>query len=210
MTQGGDLKEGEGLASEVFDRTYLNQYVAHATIETHTALARLEGDRVTVWVSTQTPFRVKDEVAQALGIPSQNVRIIAPFVGGGFGGKSMSRQAVEAARLARRAGKPVQVAWSRQEEFFYDDLPARRRREDQIRGPNHGEDRLLVLRHLFRRAQGRRSNLRHPAPSRSLPRPLYGHSWELIRSARGLGGRRGSTPMLSPGSPRSISWPRRE
>jgi isoquinoline 1-oxidoreductase len=120
LTQGGDLKEGEKLSSDVFEKTYLNQYVAHATIETHTALARLEGDRVTVWASTQSPFRAKDEVAQALGISSQNVRIITPFVGGGFGGKNMNRQVIEAARLAKRTGKPVQVAWSRQEEFFYD------------------------------------------------------------------------------------------
>jgi CO/xanthine dehydrogenase Mo-binding subunit len=59
-------------------------------------------------------------VAQALGVSSQNVRIITPFVGAGFGGKNANRQAVEAARLAKLTGKPVQVAWSRQEEFFYD------------------------------------------------------------------------------------------
>jgi len=120
VTQGGNLKEGEGHASDIFEETYLNQYVAHATIETHTALARFEGDQVTVWASTQSPFGAKEEVARTLGIPSQNVRIIPPFVGGGFGGKNMNRQAVEAARLAKMAGRPVQVAWSRQEEFFYD------------------------------------------------------------------------------------------
>ena len=120
VTQGGNLKEGEGHASDIFEETYLNQYVAHATIETHTALARFEGDRVTVWASTQSPFGAKEEVARTLGISSQNVRIIPPFVGGGFGGKNMNRQAVEAARLAKMAGRPVQVAWSRREEFFYD------------------------------------------------------------------------------------------
>jgi len=120
VTQGGNLKEGEGHASDIFEETYLNQYVAHATIETHTALARFEGDQVTVWASTQSPFGAKEEVARTLGISSQNVRIIPPFVGGGFGGKNMNRQAVEAARLAKMAGRPVQVAWSRREEFFYD------------------------------------------------------------------------------------------
>ena len=59
-------------------------------------------------------------MAQALGIPSGKVRIVTPFVGGGFGGKSQNRQVVEAARLAKLTGKPVQVAWSREEEFFYD------------------------------------------------------------------------------------------
>jgi nicotinate dehydrogenase subunit B len=120
VTQGGNLNEGERVAREAFEATYLNYYVAHATIETHTALAKIEKDRVTVWASTQRPFGAKEEVAQALGIPSQKVRVITPFVGGGFGGKSQNRQVVEAARLAKLTGKPVQVAWSREEEFFYD------------------------------------------------------------------------------------------
>jgi len=120
VSQGGNLNQGEKLASEVFEETYLNSYVAHATIETHTAVAKIEGNKATVWASTQTPFGAKDEVAQALGFPSQNVRIITPFVGGGFGGKTRNQQVVEAARLAKLTGKPVQVAWSRAEEFFYD------------------------------------------------------------------------------------------
>jgi len=120
VTQGGDIGEGERVAREAFEATYLNHYVAHAAIETHTALAKVEKDRATVWASTQRPFGAKEEVAQALGIPSKNVRVIAPFVGGGFGGKSQNRQVVEAARLSKLTGRPVQVAWSREEEFFYD------------------------------------------------------------------------------------------
>lgn len=120
VTQGGNMNEGERVAREAFEATYLNYYVAHATIETHTALAKIDKDKVTVWASTQRPFGAKEEVAQALGIPSEKVRIVTPFVGGGFGGKSQNRQVVEAARLAKLTGKPVQVAWSREEEFFYD------------------------------------------------------------------------------------------
>jgi len=104
--QSGDLAEGRRLARRTFDQTYLDSYMAHAPIETHTALAMVEQGRVTVWASTQRPFGIKDEVAQTLGIPSQNVRVITPFVGGGFGGKTANRQAVEAARLAKLAGKP--------------------------------------------------------------------------------------------------------
>ena len=81
---------------------------------------KIEGDKVTVWASTQGPFRVKDQVARALGIRSENVRVITPFVGAGFGGKTSAPQGVEAARLAKATGKPVQVAWTRAEEFFYD------------------------------------------------------------------------------------------
>lgn len=117
----GDPAEGEKQAASLFEKQYVNGYGAHAPIETHTALARVEGDKVTVWTSTQTPFPNQQQIAQALGIPPENVRVITPFVGGGFGGKSSAGlQAVEAAKLAKIAGKPVQVAWSRAEEFFYD------------------------------------------------------------------------------------------
>ncbi|UCF17781.1 MAG: molybdopterin-dependent oxidoreductase, partial [Phycisphaerales bacterium] len=120
VDRAGDLNSGEELADTLVEETYLNSYVAHAPIETHTALAKVDGGKATVWASTQGPFRVRDQVAQALGFSSENVRVITPFVGGGFGGKTSGPQAVEAARLARLAGKPVQVAWSRAEEFFYD------------------------------------------------------------------------------------------
>jgi isoquinoline 1-oxidoreductase len=80
----------------------------------------MEGNRVTVWASTQTPFPAKDEVARELGIPSENVHMVTPFVGGGFGGKGRNLQVVQAARLAKLSGKPVQVAWTRADEFFDD------------------------------------------------------------------------------------------
>ena len=117
---GGDLEEGRRLASRKFDMTYLDCYVAHAAMETHTALAKIEGDKATVWASTQNPFGAQGEIARAIGFPPKNVRVITPFVGGGFGGKTMNLQAVEAARLAKATGRPVQVMWSREEEFFYD------------------------------------------------------------------------------------------
>ncbi len=120
VAQGGNLTQGEKLASETLEETYLNSYVAHSPIETHTAVAKIEGDKATVWVSTQRPFGDQEAVAEAIGFPAKNVRVITPFVGGGFGGKVGNRQAVEAARLAKLAGKAVQVAWSRPEEFFYD------------------------------------------------------------------------------------------
>ena len=117
----GDLAEGEKMAARLLERKYFNAYVAHASMETHTALAKVEGDKATLWVATQTPFPNQQEVARALGFSPQNVRVITPLVGGGFGGKSSGGQhAVEAARLAKITGKPVQVAWSRAEEFFYD------------------------------------------------------------------------------------------
>jgi nicotinate dehydrogenase subunit B len=120
VAEGGLLQKGELAAKTLFEETYLDGYVAHAPIETHTALVKIEGKRATVWASSQTPFRVKEEVAAELDLPEENVRVISPYVGGGFGGKTMNLQAVEAARLAKLSGKPVQVAWSREEEFFND------------------------------------------------------------------------------------------
>ncbi len=120
VEEGGDLGTGEGRSEQVFEETYFDGYVAHAPIETHTAIAKIEDDEVTIWASTQAPFGVQEEVAEALGLPPQKVRVRSPFVGGGFGGKVGGRQAVEAALLARETGRPVQVAWSREEEFFFD------------------------------------------------------------------------------------------
>ena len=116
----GDLAAARANAARVFETTYRKGYVAHAPIEPHAALAEVKNGRATVWASTQTPFPTRELIAGALGYEPKNVRVITPFVGGGFGGKSTSHQAVEAARLAQIAGKPVQVAWTRAEEFFYD------------------------------------------------------------------------------------------
>ncbi len=120
VTEAGNLDAGKGLASKTFEKAYFNHYVAHAPSENHTAVVKIEGDKATVWASTQAPFRAQGEIARVLGFPSQNVRVITPFVGCGFGGKNQGPQIVEAARLAKLSGKPVQVAWSRKEEFFYD------------------------------------------------------------------------------------------
>jgi isoquinoline 1-oxidoreductase len=120
VAEEGDLAAGKKLAGKFFQQTYLNSYVAHAAMETHSALANVEADKATVWASTQGPFGAQREIADAIGLPIQKVRVITPFVGGGFGGKSRTTQAVEAARLSKAVGKPVQVVWTRAEEFFYD------------------------------------------------------------------------------------------
>ena len=120
VARAGNVQEGEKPAATTVDEPYLHDYVAPAPMETHTAVAKLEGNKATVWASTQTPFPGKDEVARVLGFPPDNVRVIPPFLGGGFGGKSNNLQMVEAARLAKLTGKPVQVAWSRKEEFYND------------------------------------------------------------------------------------------
>jgi nicotinate dehydrogenase subunit B len=116
----GNLKNGEEHSGNVFDETYFDGYKAHAPMEPHAAVANFDGKKITVWASTQTPFRAKEAVAETLGISEDNVRIKPPFLGGGFGGKSTNLQIIEAARLTKLTGKPIQVAYTRAEEFFFD------------------------------------------------------------------------------------------
>jgi nicotinate dehydrogenase subunit B len=120
VSERGDMEAARSRAARLFDATYYKGYVAHAPIEPHAALAEVKAGRATVWASTQTPFPTRDRVAHILGMDAQSVRVITPYVGGGFGGKSADLQAMEAARLAQITGRAVQVAWTRGEEFFND------------------------------------------------------------------------------------------
>jgi nicotinate dehydrogenase subunit B len=122
VSSNGDLETGDKLSVKIIESEFSDPYLAHAPMETHTALANMEGNKLTVWASTQTPFSLKDDIVAELGFPPEKVRVITPFVGGGFGGKSANQQAMEAAKLAKLTGKPVMVAWTRDEEFFYDNF----------------------------------------------------------------------------------------
>ncbi len=115
----GALDEGFRSADNVLEATYFIPYVSNAPMEPRTAVARWDGGRLTVWAGTQRPFGIRTELAQAFEIDEQQVRVIAPEIGGGFGSKSPYPAAHEAARLARIAGRPVRVAYTRQEEMTY-------------------------------------------------------------------------------------------
>jgi isoquinoline 1-oxidoreductase len=116
----GDLAHGRQQSATTFEATYYDGYVAHAPMEPHTAVAEIVNGKATVWSSTQAPFSQQGTIARAIGFQPEAVRVITPYVGGGFGGKVPGQQAVEAAQLAKITGKPVQVSWTRAEEFFYD------------------------------------------------------------------------------------------
>jgi isoquinoline 1-oxidoreductase len=116
----GDPDTGFQASDIILESEFHDPYLAHAPIETHTALAHIEKGKLTVWASTQNPFGLQEELARELKLSLEKVRVITPFVGGGFGGKSSNPQAVEAAKLARLSAKPVMVMYTRDEEFFYD------------------------------------------------------------------------------------------
>ena len=101
------------------DATYNVAYIAHTPLEPRAALAHWEGDRLTLWTGSQRPFGVRSEVAQAFGMPEEKVRVIVPATGSGYGGKHTGECAIEAARLAKAAGKPVRLQWTREDEFTW-------------------------------------------------------------------------------------------
>ena len=108
-----------GIGSHKIQATYTVAYIAHAPLEPRAALAEWKGDQLTVWTGTQRPFSVRGELAAALRVSEDKIRVIVPDTGSGYGGKHTGEVAVEAARLARAAGKPVKLVWTREEEFTW-------------------------------------------------------------------------------------------
>jgi isoquinoline 1-oxidoreductase len=106
-------------AAKTLKQSYFIPYVQHVPMEPRAALAEWVDGKLTVWTATQQPFGIRRSIATAMRTSEDNVRIIVPDFGGGFGGKHTDECAVEAARLARAASKPVLLRWTREEEFTW-------------------------------------------------------------------------------------------
>jgi CO/xanthine dehydrogenase Mo-binding subunit/aerobic-type carbon monoxide dehydrogenase small subunit (CoxS/CutS family) len=115
----GDVEAALAAGPTRLTAQYTAAYIAHVPLEPRSAVAAWRGGQLIVWTGTSTPFRARGELARALGVPESAVHVIVPDYGGGFGGKHGSTVAAEAARLARAAGRPVQVQWNRHEEFHW-------------------------------------------------------------------------------------------
>lgn len=115
----GSVTEGLAAAHQKLEGKYTVAYIAHAPLEPRAALAEWADGRLTVWTGTQRPFGVRSELAEALRVPETQVRVIVPDTGSAYGGKHTGEAAVEAARLARAAGRPVKLVWTREEEFTW-------------------------------------------------------------------------------------------
>lgn len=114
QTKVGDFAKAYAAAPVQFDATYTTPDQSHAMMEPHATIASWQGDRLTVWTSNQMIEWGQGDLAKTLGIPKENVRLVSPFVGGGFGGKLFLRADVLMASLAARAAKrPVKVALQR-------------------------------------------------------------------------------------------------
>ncbi|MDQ2774122.1 MAG: molybdopterin-dependent oxidoreductase [Acidobacteriota bacterium] len=98
---------------------YTVAYIAHVPLEPRATVAEFQNDKLTVWTGTQRPFGVRGELASALQMPEQQIRVLVPDAGSGYGGKHSGECAVEAARIAKIVGKPVKLIWTREEEFTW-------------------------------------------------------------------------------------------
>jgi isoquinoline 1-oxidoreductase len=115
----GSISDGLEAADIKLEQTYSVAYIAHAPLEPRAAVAQWENEKLTVWTGTQRPFGVRSDLASAFRVSENTVRVIVPDTGSGYGGKHTGEAAIEAARLAKAAGKPVKLIWTREEEFTW-------------------------------------------------------------------------------------------
>jgi nicotinate dehydrogenase subunit B len=115
----GSVDESYSKADQKIERTFTVDYIAHAPLEPRAGVAQWTDGKLTVWTGTQRPFGVQEELEELFHIPKENIRVIQPDTGSGYGGKHTGEAGIEAARLARDAKKPVKVVWTREEEFTW-------------------------------------------------------------------------------------------
>ncbi|HLU90198.1 MAG TPA: molybdopterin cofactor-binding domain-containing protein [Cyclobacteriaceae bacterium] len=124
LKEQGETKEGDQevedmlqAAGAVLEQRFEIDYIAHVPLEPRAGLAEWTGDQLTVWTGTQRPFGVQEELQRTFQIPKDNIRVIMPDTGSGYGGKHTGEAGIEAAKLSKAVGKPVKVIWTREEEF---------------------------------------------------------------------------------------------
>jgi CO/xanthine dehydrogenase Mo-binding subunit len=115
----GDIEKGFAEADHVFEDTFTLPATQHSFLETHACIASVEpGGRITVWATTQNPFVVRTQLANIFKVPVAKVRVIVPYLGGGYGGKVYPKVEPITVALAQKAGRPVRVVLSREEVFY--------------------------------------------------------------------------------------------
>jgi CO/xanthine dehydrogenase Mo-binding subunit len=117
----GDVDAAMASADAIVKGRYVADMSHAVPIEPHAVVAQWAGKKVTIWSSTQVPFIARTGVAETLEMPENQVRVIVPYLGGGFGGKCEFHYEAQVAALARAAGRPVKLVFSRREEFIAPD-----------------------------------------------------------------------------------------
>ncbi len=117
--RGSPPEKGFADAAKILSATYTLAYIQHTPMEPRAAVAEWNDDKLTVWAGCDGPYRAKGDLVRLFSLPADRVRVIIPDMGGGFGGKHNPDAALEAARLAKAAGRPVCVHWTRAEEFTW-------------------------------------------------------------------------------------------
>jgi nicotinate dehydrogenase subunit B len=118
-TSGGAVESAVEKGDIRVKQTFYVDYIAHAPLEPRAGVAQWVDGKLTVWTGTQRPFGVQEELAGLFNMAKENVRVIMPDTGSGYGGKHTGEAGIEAARLAREAERPVKVVWTREEEFTW-------------------------------------------------------------------------------------------
>ncbi|MDH3445057.1 MAG: xanthine dehydrogenase family protein molybdopterin-binding subunit, partial [Deltaproteobacteria bacterium] len=115
----GDIQKGFAAADQIFEDTFTLPATQHCFLEAHACIAAVEpGGRITVWATTQNPFVVRTQLANIFKVPVSKVRVIVPYLGGGYGGKVYPKIEPITAALALKAQRPVRVVLSREEVFY--------------------------------------------------------------------------------------------
>lgn len=119
LETAGSIDDGLKTAAHKLETAYTVAYIAHTPLEPRAALAEWVDGKLNVWLGSQRPFGVREELADAFQLPQDRIRVIVPDTGSAYGGKHTADAALEAARLARAAKRPVKVVWTREEEMTW-------------------------------------------------------------------------------------------
>jgi CO/xanthine dehydrogenase Mo-binding subunit len=115
----GDVQRGFAESDHIFEDTFTLPATQHSFLETHACIASVEpGGRITVWATTQNPFVVRTQLANIFKVPVSKVRVIVPYLGGGYGGKVYPKVEPITVALALKARRPVRLVLSREEVFY--------------------------------------------------------------------------------------------
>jgi isoquinoline 1-oxidoreductase beta subunit len=139
----GDVAAAFAAAEHIVEAQYQVPFIAHMCMEPMNATVRIDNDRADVWVPTQSPTDTAKDVAAALELPAENINVHSMLCGGGFGRRSYTDFAVQAASIARVAGAPVKLIWSREEDMRHD--PYRAAMGGTYRGALDANGKLLAI-----------------------------------------------------------------